>query len=159
MGDEEGSLKDFGTEEEAKALLGDDEPVEFPEVLCGKIAGITDGFSFAYMQEAFLACLLAIANRRQAGLRRDGQDQVDVEVDAAVEILGEQWEMLDLDGRVVDGQKKKKKQKKGGHGHEHNGEKDGDGKKDELDKYELWVEMKKQVANLRREMGKDKERE
>lgn len=37
------------------------EPVEFPEELCQAIAGITKGFSFAYMQEAFVAALLAIA--------------------------------------------------------------------------------------------------
>jgi transitional endoplasmic reticulum ATPase len=37
------------------------EPVEFPEELCKAIAGITKGFSFAYMQEAFVATLLAIA--------------------------------------------------------------------------------------------------
>jgi hypothetical protein len=37
--------------------------VVFPDVLCKKIAGITDKFSFAYMQEAFVATLLAIAVR------------------------------------------------------------------------------------------------
>lgn len=35
--------------------------VEFPEELCGEIAKITNGFSFAYLQEAFVASLLAIA--------------------------------------------------------------------------------------------------
>lgn len=40
---------------------GGKEPVEFPEELCQAIAGITKGFSFAYMQEAFVAALLAIA--------------------------------------------------------------------------------------------------
>jgi len=33
----------------------------FPEFLCPAIADITHGFSFAYMQEAFIATLLAIA--------------------------------------------------------------------------------------------------
>lgn len=52
----------------AKLLRGEEneedggkEPVEFPEELCKAIAGITKGFSFAYMQEAFVAALLAIA--------------------------------------------------------------------------------------------------
>jgi hypothetical protein len=37
--------------------------VEFPDKLCKAVADITDGFSFAYMQEAFVAALLAIARR------------------------------------------------------------------------------------------------
>jgi transitional endoplasmic reticulum ATPase len=43
----------------------DNKEVEFPDKLCGAIAGITDGFSFAYMQEAFVASLLAIARRSE----------------------------------------------------------------------------------------------
>ncbi|TKA62119.1 hypothetical protein B0A49_08269 [Cryomyces minteri] len=35
--------------------------ITFPKKLCGAIAGITQGFSFAYMQEAFVATLLVIA--------------------------------------------------------------------------------------------------
>jgi transitional endoplasmic reticulum ATPase len=45
-------------------LAGNDE-IEFPDELCGAIASITDKFSFAYMQEAFVAALLAIA--RESG--------------------------------------------------------------------------------------------
>lgn len=41
--------------------LKDNEDIEFPDALCKAIAGITDGFSFAYMQEAFVAALLALA--------------------------------------------------------------------------------------------------
>jgi transitional endoplasmic reticulum ATPase len=43
--------------------LESNKDVEFPDELCKKIAGITDDFSFAYMQEAFVASLLAIAVR------------------------------------------------------------------------------------------------
>lgn len=50
--------------------LSDNKHVDFPDVLCGAIAGITDGFSFAYMQEAFVAALLAIAR----GSERDYPD-------------------------------------------------------------------------------------
>lgn len=49
-----------GEEDEVEEGEGK-EPVEFPEKLCQAIAGITKGFSFAYMQEAFVAALLAIA--------------------------------------------------------------------------------------------------
>lgn len=46
-----------------QAKLADNEDVAFPDELCRAIAGITDGFSFAYMQEAFVAALLAVARR------------------------------------------------------------------------------------------------
>lgn len=42
--------------------LDGSEDVEFPRILCNAIAGITKGFSFAYIQEAFVAALLTIAN-------------------------------------------------------------------------------------------------
>lgn len=35
-------------------------PIDFPSKLCPAIADITDGFSFAYLQELFIATLLAI---------------------------------------------------------------------------------------------------
>jgi len=53
-----------------KLLTGveDDGHVDFPRVLCKAVAGITKGFSFAYMQEAFVAALLAIANEQEGKL-------------------------------------------------------------------------------------------
>jgi transitional endoplasmic reticulum ATPase len=53
-----------------QSKLRDNDDIEFPDVLCRAIAGITDDFSFAYMQEAFVASLLAIAARDEA--RDDG---------------------------------------------------------------------------------------
>ncbi|KAH8726924.1 P-loop containing nucleoside triphosphate hydrolase protein [Phaeosphaeriaceae sp. PMI808] len=47
--------------------LQDNKDVDFPDKLCQKIADITDKFSFAYMQEAFVASLLAIASRGGSG--------------------------------------------------------------------------------------------
>ncbi|KAF2643247.1 P-loop containing nucleoside triphosphate hydrolase protein [Massarina eburnea CBS 473.64] len=43
--------------------LKDNHDIDFPDALCPAIAKITDKFSFAYMQEAFVASLLAIAVR------------------------------------------------------------------------------------------------
>jgi transitional endoplasmic reticulum ATPase len=43
--------------------LESNKDVDFPDKLCEAIAGITDGFSFAYIQEAMVASLLAIAAR------------------------------------------------------------------------------------------------
>jgi transitional endoplasmic reticulum ATPase len=41
--------------------LESNKEIEFPDALCEGIASITDGFSFAYIQEAMVASLLAIA--------------------------------------------------------------------------------------------------
>lgn len=46
-----------------QAKLKSNDDIEFPDDLCPAIAKITDKFSFAYMQEAFVASLLAIAAR------------------------------------------------------------------------------------------------
>ncbi len=82
--------------------------IEFPKKLCPAIASITNGFSFAYLQEAFVATLVVIAGRRS--------EVVD-------DLGGGNWERHDDD--------------------------DDD---DELNKYELWREMKKQVKALRDDM-------
>lgn len=58
-----------------RAKLADNRDVEFPTRLCGAIAGITDDFSFAYMQEAFVASLLSIAAEADEGEEEDrGED-------------------------------------------------------------------------------------
>ncbi|KAL8770514.1 MAG: hypothetical protein Q9209_003770 [Squamulea sp. 1 TL-2023] len=77
--------------------------IKYPRKLCPAIAGITADFSFAYLQEAFVATLLAIAGHRSEETIRGGSPDDD-------------------DG--------------------------GD-----LDSFELWREMKKQVKALRDDMG------
>lgn len=61
--------------------LKDNEEVEFPDRMCGAVAKITDGFSFAYMQEAFVAALLAIAAARDedSGDEEHKEDEKDKE--------------------------------------------------------------------------------
>ncbi|CAI6336062.1 unnamed protein product [Periconia digitata] len=44
-----------------QSKLSNSHDLEFPDALCPAVARITDKFSFAYMQEAFVASLLAIA--------------------------------------------------------------------------------------------------
>ena len=85
--------------------LKDKPKIAFPKKLCLAIAGITDGFSYAYLQEAFVSALLVIAGHR------------------AEEAVG------------------------GG------GDDDDDDNDDDLNKYELWREIKKQIEQLRRDMG------
>ncbi|KAG7137154.1 putative ATPase YjoB like protein [Verticillium longisporum] len=54
-----------------QAKLKSNKDIEFPDRLCRAIAEITDKFSFAYIQEAFVAALLALARRGSgAGERR-----------------------------------------------------------------------------------------
>ena len=50
--------------------------VVFPKELCPKIAEITGGFSFAYMNEAFVATLLAIARREDDDELEDEFEEV-----------------------------------------------------------------------------------
>lgn len=80
--------------------------IKYPRKLCPAIAGITADFSFAYLQEAFIATLLAIAGHRsEEDIRRRG------------------------------------------------GPNDGDDEGGNLDSFELWREMKRQVKALRDDMG------
>ncbi|KAL8843962.1 MAG: hypothetical protein Q9176_001657 [Flavoplaca citrina] len=51
--------------------------VEFPARICPAAALITDGFSFAYMQEAFVATLLSIALRRSDGDDGEKMDEAE----------------------------------------------------------------------------------
>ncbi|KAL6803842.1 P-loop containing nucleoside triphosphate hydrolase protein [Trichoderma sp. SZMC 28012] len=104
--------------------LADNKSISFPDKLCTAIAEITNDFSFAYMQEAFVAALLAIARNEQPG---DGEDD-DAEDDAMVmtmDLADNEWVKV-LDRPVEESP--------------------------ELDELALWVEIKKQVAILREGM-------
>ena len=80
-----------------RAKLMNKPSIKFPKMLSPAIAGITEGFSFAYLKEAFVATLLSIAgNRSENGI--------------------------------------------------------GDEEDGNLDAYELWREMKRQVKLLREDM-------
>lgn len=48
--------------------------IEFPEKLCPAIADVTDGFSFAYLQEAFVATLLELAHSEDDSESSDSED-------------------------------------------------------------------------------------
>ncbi len=104
--------------------LADNEDLDFPDKLCNNIAEITDKFSFAYMQEAFIASLLAIASR-------GGKDKHDLE-EIARRWAGPQDPMQPVDSQfhAVGG-----------------GDEDPD-----IKHLELWIEMQKQVKILRDEL-------
>ncbi|KAL8716867.1 MAG: hypothetical protein Q9225_005839 [Loekoesia sp. 1 TL-2023] len=109
-----------------------DSNVEFPQVLCKAIAGITGGFSFAYIQEAFVASLLAIAADQEE--ERDSEEEEEIEaLEPKYEWEG-RWNEVYVGGvgRLVRDEDK------------------------DLDRYELWRQMKKQVKILRDELDAGK---
>ena len=59
--------------------------VKFPDKICPATAKITGGFSFAYMQEAMVAALLAIARHNSDGDSDDDDDDDDDEKNADTE--------------------------------------------------------------------------
>lgn len=70
--------------------------IDFPDKLCVAIADITDDFSFAYMQEAFVATLLALAQSRKEKPEGLDDEWVDVLKDEDDDGGDE-----DLDGNVL----------------------------------------------------------
>lgn len=119
--------------------------VEFPMVLCRAIAGITKDFSFAYIQEAFVASLLAIAegdddDDDEEEEEGEGEEEGGAEADEEGEALepGYEWEgrwkevHVEGCGRMVWDEDK------------------------DLDRFVLWREMKKQVKGLRDELDAGK---
>lgn len=111
--------------------LKDNKDLDFPDKLCSKIAEITDDFSFAYMQEAFVASLLAIA-------ARGGKDINDAERES------ERWAgpsdpmtSINQDAFVE--------------------RVDNEGREPDIEKLELWIEIQKQVKILRDEMEEKSE--
>jgi transitional endoplasmic reticulum ATPase len=64
--------------------LGSNKEVDFPDKLCQAIAGITNGFSFAYIQEAMVASLLTIAARGDSDHEGKDDSSGDDELDKLV---------------------------------------------------------------------------
>ena len=143
------------TEVENLKENNDQMQIDFPDVLVDKIAGITDGFSFAYMQEAFVSTLLIIAGGRA---QQDNDNTSNVspltptsktdseDVKGGFEVIEdvrEGFEIIDLKNNT-----QTKTQV-----HDPT-EKDSD-VNDPLDKYALWKEIKVQIALLNKEIGRD----
>lgn len=106
--------------------LRSNEDIEFPDKMCPAVARITDKFSFAYMQEAFVASLLAIAAR--------GNKDAEAADAAADRWAGPQDPIMHAGSRALAARL-------------------DDGEEDpELGKLVLWKELQKQVRILREEM-------
>nr|POE77629.1 putative atpase yjob [Quercus suber] len=122
--------------------LADNKDIDFPDKLCPAIAKITHGFSFAYLQEAMVASLLAIArdaaeNDNVHGGRtclaclqiheETSRDSNCISSDAFPGRYDWMWMVQRTDNEDSD-----------------------------LDEYVLWREVKKQVRILREEFGDGK---
>ncbi|KAL8747639.1 MAG: hypothetical protein Q9190_000531 [Brigantiaea leucoxantha] len=68
-----GRGSDDGGDEKEKEK--EEEEIEFPHHMCKPIAAMTQGFSFAYIQEAFVASLLAIAEGEEVEMREAGAEE------------------------------------------------------------------------------------
>ena len=120
-----------------QAKLADNKDIEFPDELCTAIAKITNNFSFAYIQEAFVAALLVIA------FDEDDEELVDA-------VMEEQEQDQDVGQAVSDS---------GSDLVDVSIPADSDkGDDDDLDNFILWREIQKQIKLLREEMESEKER-
>ncbi|ORY59127.1 P-loop containing nucleoside triphosphate hydrolase protein [Pseudomassariella vexata] len=71
-----------------QSKLSDNKDIEFPNELCNAIAATTDDFSFAYIQEAFVAALLSIAQKSKKPGKSDEAGWTEDLGDGWVGILG-----------------------------------------------------------------------
>lgn len=122
--------------------LDGNEDVVFPPVLCKAIAGITKGFSFAYIQEAFVAALLAIANGDASGGEETSEeDPFGMEHEyKRCEYKRCECKKWDFDMLVEKMNSKADEEKP-------------------LDKFVLWREIKKVIKTLREELEEEKRAE
>jgi len=119
-----------------QAKLADNEDVEFPDALCEALAKITDGFSFAYMQEAFIAALLALAGREAEEEERENVGEYHT---------GEGGPSTTAQSGSHDTEQWPLESSRVG----------GGGGDDELEKFPLWRELKRQVKILKEEMDRE----
>jgi transitional endoplasmic reticulum ATPase len=106
--------------------LSGNKKIDFPEVLCGMIADITDDFSFAYMKEAFVATLLVLVVKKE---------ELETPTLFSRQRVFFGPNIVFGDRLIVGG----------------DGEEDPDGRK-QAEKTPLWREIQKQVKILRDEM-------
>lgn len=119
--------------------LSDNDDVEFPDKLCPAVAKITKGFSFAYLQEAMVASLLALA--------RDGDEFAERTCLECLEEHGKPENGSTCDRETV-------RPFKGLFDWTWVVRQVDEDDKD-LDNYVLWRELKKQIRILREELGQE----
>ncbi|KAK4184240.1 putative transitional endoplasmic reticulum ATPase [Podospora australis] len=115
--------------------LKSNKDLEFPDKLCKAIAEITDGFSFAYIQEAFVAALLVIARDSETAEACNTYSSVD----PTKEDEDDDWEAVQY---LTLGRRP-----------------GGDDDDTDIEKLVLWVEIKKQIQILREGIEEEKHKE
>ena len=70
-----------------RSRLANNKTINFPAKMCSAIAGITDGFSFAYLQEAFISSLLVIVNEQCKNANEAHDDTTDSDSKSLESIL------------------------------------------------------------------------
>jgi SpoVK/Ycf46/Vps4 family AAA+-type ATPase len=120
--------------------LSDNDDIQFPDKMCPAVAKITKGFSFAYLQEAMVASLLAIARESDGYSERTCLECMEAHGKPESGGTCDRETVRPFKGlfdwawivRQVDDEDK------------------------DLDNYVLWRELKKQIRILREELGDDK---
>lgn len=139
--------------------LEDNKDVEFPDKLCPAIAGLMGGFSFAYMQEAFVSALLKIATEQNQAEEEESEwnkksregEKMPNEATKVKEgrkdqkVEGEEaWDLVKMEEEIGFVGKDKAV----------SADDDRGGSDDDFDRYVLWREIKVQIKNLKKELGK-----
>ncbi|KAI9656197.1 MAG: hypothetical protein M1821_004860 [Bathelium mastoideum] len=115
--------------------LADNKEIEFPDKLCKAIAKSTDKFSFAYLQEAFVAALLVIAfehegeDANESPLQQYSEEAAEATPDAASDLID-----VSVPGSLEKGDD------------------------DDLDDLLLWRVIQQQIKLLREELESEHER-
>ncbi|KAK1055316.1 hypothetical protein LTR33_014166 [Friedmanniomyces endolithicus] len=120
--------------------LSDNHDLEFPDKLCPAVAKITNGFSFAYLQEAMVASLLAIARDQDGFSERVCLECLEAHAQAAKGSLCDRDCRRSFKG-LYDWMSMVRRQ---------------DEEDPDLDCYVLWREIKKQVRILKEELGEER---
>ncbi len=80
-----------------RSKMAENQAVDFPARMCSAIAEITDGFSFAYLQEAFISSLLVLVNSQREGVSNERSQKPVSEILESVvlwRVMNKQVEML-----------------------------------------------------------------
>ena len=125
-----------------RAKLSDNDDIDFPDKLCPAIAKITPKFSFAYLQEAMIASLLAIARDKDGFSERACLECLENHAKPSNGSTCDRNTMRPFKGlydwvwavRQLDDEDQ------------------------DLDNYVLWRVIKKQIRILKEEMGDDQNR-
>jgi transitional endoplasmic reticulum ATPase len=71
-----------------RCKYADSEDVEFPGEVCGVVAKVTEGFTFAYLKELFVSSLVLLVSSGQVGIDEAEEEEEEEEEETAGEVTG-----------------------------------------------------------------------